>query len=711
MLQAAQNTGSLLQILQTIFSNSGISSAAGAALPSLIAFGGGKSIFLATMPSIGANFSSALSAVDSAQRVLMRAEDGKPATIFVGDRYPIDLGLLSSDLTATPSTALTNSLLSGLSLPRTDYDVGTGPVSVAIGNFNSLTNTYPDLAVANQSSGTISILLGTGAGAFATQTVITLPAVTTSGGTINPSPSGIVAADFNNDGYTDLAVTDQANNRVLIFLGNGDGTFQPPVAYTTGSNPVALVAQDFTTDGALDLAVVNQGDGNTASTVSVLLGNLVNGVANGTFAAKTDYAVGVSPSAITTAVFNTGGFTGLAVTNKADNTVSILLGQGTNGLANGTFGAQTTYATGSGPAGIATADFNGDGNPDLAITNSTASPPSVSILLGSANGNGTFQTQTTYATGATPEGIAAATFAGSTVDLAVADEGAENVDILIGNGDGTFTAPISLPVGNSPVALAAGDLIGSGSIDLATVNNASNTVSVTLNTLASSEGATEGSIQTGYPSAQYEDLGLKIKATPRLHQNNEVTLQLQFDIKSLTGTDINGIPILSNRSIEQTVRLRENETSILSGIMQNNKIVSDSGLPWTSSEPGIGYLTGEVTTNIQETELLILVTPRALHLPPHDVPALYAGPGEPSTVPAGPIGGPPAGAAPFRPPEGGRGPGFGGGRPGQAPGTENPPAEQPQSQPAQQPPEQPQQQPERQQQPQERQQPQTEQQQ
>ena len=101
--------------------------------------------------------------------------------------------------------------------------------------------------------------------------------------------------------------------------------------------------------------------------------------------------------------------------------------------------------------------------------------------------------------------------------LAVADESADNVDILIGNGDGTFNAPISLPTGNSPVALAAADLIGTGSIDLVTANNASNTVTVTLNTLASSTVQPKASIQTGYPSAQYEDLGLKVKATPRLH--------------------------------------------------------------------------------------------------------------------------------------------------------------------------------------------------
>jgi general secretion pathway protein D len=157
-------------------------------------------------------------------------------------------------------------------------------------------------------------------------------------------------------------------------------------------------------------------------------------------------------------------------------------------------------------------------------------------------------------------------------------------------------------------------------------------VTVTLNTLQSS--STAPGAQIAYPSADYVDLGLKVKATPHLHADDEVTLQLEFDIKSLTGSDVNGIPILSNRNIEQTIRLHEDETSVLSGIIQKNQTGSVSGLPWISTAPGIGYLTGEDTTNEQDTEILILVTPRALRLPPHDVPAIYAGRGEPSTPPS-----------------------------------------------------------------------------
>jgi type II secretory pathway component GspD/PulD (secretin) len=715
-LQAAQNSGDLIPILQSIFGGSAVSSASGTALPALIAFGGGKTIFLATMPGVSANFGTALNSVHSAQRVLLRAQDGKPATFFVGDRYPIDLGLLSSDLGSTSSAlaSLASALASGLTLPSTNYPTGKGPVSVAIADFNG--DGKPDLAIANQTDGTISIFEGNGDGTFTLPSSTTcsaapatfpgciqLPPVVSGTTSTNASPSALATGAFvhNNDATTttiqDIAVTDQANNRVLILIGNGDGTFKAPVSYPTGVAPDALMAEDFDGDGDPDLAVVNQGDGVTNSTVSVLLGNkpTPGGGQDGTFAAKADYNVGIAPSAIATGTFVTNGFTSLVVTNKGSSSVSILLGQTTGTIPNGTFlppalPLAPTYTTGASPAGVAVGDFNGDGKQDLAVTYATdSSSNSVSILLG--NGDGSFGTAKGFPAGSGPVGIVAAPFAGTNTDLAVADESGNNLDVLIGNGDGTFNTPISLPTQNSPVAVAAADLNGDSTIDLVSANNASNSVTVILNTLQSSALTNPSSAQTGYPSAQYEDLGLKVKATPRLHGNDEVTLQLQFDIKNLAGASINGIPILSNRQIEQTIRLRENETSVLTGLIQTSSIRTASGLPWLLTEPGIGLLTGEDTANIQQSELLILVTPRALRFPARNAPAIYAGRGEPSTPPSGPAPGAPQPVpvgVPNQPPQGGRAPFGGAGQPGQAPG----PVVQP-PQPAPQQPEQQQQEP------------------
>jgi Flp pilus assembly secretin CpaC len=628
-LQAAQNSGTLIQILQNIFGNSSALGAAagglGAVVPPLIAFGGGKTIFLATLPGASANFSQTLSTVRSARRILLRAQDGKAATFFVGDRFPISLALLSSSLTSS-TTAIAAGILSGL-LPRADYATGNSPVSVATADFNK--DGHQDLVAANHGDGTISIFLGSGNGTFGTPATIK----------VGTAPSAVAVGDFNNDGNMDIAVTDSGAgvNQVAILLGDGQGNFAAPVTYATGTDPVALVAQDFDGDGQPDLAIVNQGDGTTPSTVSILLGNKTGGAQNGTFGAKTDYPVGIAPVAIASADFNADGFADLAVTNNSDNTVSILLGS-----SNGTFGAKTDYPTGNGPEGVAIADFNRDGRPDLAVAYQTdTSGNSVSILLG--NSNGTFGAATDFPAGSGPVGIVAADFTGDgNPDLAVADDTGNQVSILVGSGDGTFTSPVILPTGNAPVAVAAADLNGDATLDLIAANESSNSVTVTLNTLQSLNPSSSSS-QSAYPSSEYVDLGLKLKATPRLHGGDEVTLHLEFNISALAGSAVNGIPILSNRSIDQTLRLRENETSVLSGIIQSSEIRSISGLPWTSTAPGVGYLTGENTDNSQQTETFIIITPRALRLPPHNLRAIYAGRGEPSS--------PPAPSAPPQPPQ------------------------------------------------------------
>ena len=128
-LQQAQSSGTLLQALQGIFgSQNPLASLGGAAaaIPPLIAFGGGDTLFLATLPGASATFAKTLSMVQRAQRVLLRVEDGRPATFFVGEHYPITLALLSASL-ASPTSQLSAASLTGAvelpanGLPRRAY--------------------------------------------------------------------------------------------------------------------------------------------------------------------------------------------------------------------------------------------------------------------------------------------------------------------------------------------------------------------------------------------------------------------------------------------------------------------------------------------------------------------------------------------------------------------------------------------------------------
>ncbi|MGB2589436.1 MAG: hypothetical protein WAJ96_02215, partial [Candidatus Acidiferrum sp.] len=166
-LQAAQDASTLATLLASIFGNGGTAASASSSLSSLIPplalLGGGKSTFLLTLPAVAAQFSDALTLVHSGNQVLLRAQDGKPATFFVGDRYPITLSLLSASLgTSTPTTSV--GAVSGSILPSTSYNVGVGPVALTAADFRDVG--LLDLAVVNEIDNTLTILQNQGTGTF-----------------------------------------------------------------------------------------------------------------------------------------------------------------------------------------------------------------------------------------------------------------------------------------------------------------------------------------------------------------------------------------------------------------------------------------------------------------------------------------------------------------------------------------------------------------
>ncbi|MGB6430313.1 MAG: FG-GAP-like repeat-containing protein [Candidatus Acidiferrales bacterium] len=603
-ISQAESNGTLLQTIESIFTGLGLISATGGAsavLPALLAFGGGKSIFFAPLPSASANFSETISHVRSAQRLLLRAEDGQKVSFFSGARYPVSLANLSANQSVSP-TSLGTGILTG-TLPTTEYATGTDPVAVIAADFNG--DGYPDIASTNQSADTVSILLNSTDGSFATH--VDYPAGT--------GPAGLATADFNGDGKPDLAVADFTGNTVSILLGNGDGTFQTPITFPAGTGPVAVATGVFNNaSGHVDLAVVNQ----TAGTVSIFPGN-----GDGTFGTKTDYPVGTSPSGIAVADFNGDGNLDLAVSNQGSNTVSVLLGNG-----DGTFQAKTDYTVGAAPSAVVSADFNLDGHPDLAVSNQTDG--TVSILLGL--GNGTFGFQTTFAANADPTSLVTSDFNNDgRPDLAVSNASANSISILLGNGDGTFVAPLSFGTSSSPVALAAADFNGNDLIDVAAASSSANAVTVVTNSTTALGSANSSFVP--YPSASYVDLGLGVHATPHINDAGEVTLDLQFEISSLAGESINDIPVISNRSVEQTVRVRENQTSIISGIVQSSEMGAITGWPWVAQPDAASALASNHNQQNSETDLLILVTPREVRLAEHPEHSIYAGAGEPGGAP------------------------------------------------------------------------------
>lgn len=279
-------------------------------------------------------------------------------------------------------------------------------------------------------------------------------------------PNAVIAADLNNDGKLDLVVSDGKNSVISVFLGNGDGTFQPRVTYPVAKAPLSLATGDFNGDGKLDLAV------STGGYVSILLGN-----SDGTFQKHKDFLTGgLQGVGLTTGDFNRDGKLDLAVALSIGAKVAILLGNGDGTLQN-----PVLYTAGSDRAGaIVTGDFNGDGNLDLAV--SIFSDNAVAVLLG--NGDGTFQTSVEYPATLGVEGLVTGDFNGDgKLDLAVrnyAERPSASISILLGNGDGTFQAHLDYPVRNYAGALAAADLNADGKLDLIAPNTHGSTVATLL---------------------------------------------------------------------------------------------------------------------------------------------------------------------------------------------------------------------------------------
>ena len=305
---------------------------------------------------------------------------------------------------------------------------------------------------------------------------VTIPALPIS------EPLGITAADFNEDGKPDLALT--ANDRVYTFLGNGDGTFAPaagspmPVPsppYDDFASPYVgpIAAGDFNHSGHLGLAV---GEFQNEAAVILL------GQGDGTFATSSAAfanALGMPISEITPADFNADGDLDLAITNQISGVSPVVLGYG-----KGAFSAAGNLYTSGFPAGVAVGDFNADGKLDAAVAGgASAQYPGSGVSVSLGNGDGTF-TQASgspIALGQSLSAILAADFNGDgKLDLAATDSGGNAVIILLGNGDGTFGAPTTILAGNSPYAIVAGDFNNDGKVDLAVANYGAGTITLLL---------------------------------------------------------------------------------------------------------------------------------------------------------------------------------------------------------------------------------------
>jgi hypothetical protein len=272
----------------------------------------------------------------------------------------------------------------------------------------------PDLLTVHALRNEVGVRLGSSASGLGALTTYSTGAAS--------APSALVVVDVNGDGLLDVLTANVQSNAIGVLRGTGTGNFEPVRTYTTGpqSGPLRLVVADVTGDGRLDLLTANS----TTNAVGILVGS-----PSGDFGPVTVYAAGPasSPFDVAVADVNGDGRLDVVTANAGSHTVGVLLGTGT-----GSLGPVRTYSTGVGsqPRRLAVADVNGDGQLDVVTANT--GDATAGVLLGT--GTGSLGTVLAYSAGPAcyPQGIAVADVNGDgKPDLLTANSGSNTAGVLL----------------------------------------------------------------------------------------------------------------------------------------------------------------------------------------------------------------------------------------------------------------------------------------
>jgi len=349
---------------------------------------------------------------------------------------------------------------SGLtSVGTIDPVTGQTVIALATGHFSNVGN--QDIAALETGGGAATLLISVGNGDGTFQAPVTYSSTTFG---FDPTSVGMAAADFNGDGYTDLVII-ASNGEIAVILAAGDAAGDMniaqaqliPVSYT----PIAVATGDFNGDGNQDFAVIG------SNSVTAYYGT---GSTPANFPAAGSWSSTSSTSSFTgiaVANFDQGIHAEIAVSDNSGPDVAVYLWNG----AVGTFGSAQTYPVGISATAIASGDVDGDGFPDLAVVSNLDSTVDVLINIGTTQdgGAGTFGLATSYGVATQPAAITMADFnQDGYADIAVSGTGTGlggGTTILLGSSIGAMGGETSLPTALGQ-AIASADFNGDGNPDL-----------------------------------------------------------------------------------------------------------------------------------------------------------------------------------------------------------------------------------------------------
>jgi FG-GAP-like repeat/IPT/TIG domain/Ig-like domain CHU_C associated len=363
-----------------------------------------------------------------------------------------------------------------------DFAAGTLSLFIVSGDLDG--DGKSDLVTANFNANTISIFRNTSTlGVIDATSLAAKVDVATA-----TNPRSIAIGDINGDGKLDLAVANFGSNSVSVFRNtstSGSITFAAKVDFATGLSPRGVNIGDFDGDGKPDLAIAHGGN----PFMSVLRNISTTGSIS--FQPKVDFALagGQSSTFINSGDFDGDGKLDIAVVNYGPSTISVFRNTATSGAIDASsFTAKVDFTTGGGPFSLAIGDLDGDSKPDLVVANYSGNND-ISVLRNTgSSGNISFATKVDFALGVSPISANIGDMDGDgKLDLISTNYSTNEISILRNISTSgsisvsSFDAKVSLYSGTGPRFACITDLDGDGKNDMCVANETDNSITVTHN--------------------------------------------------------------------------------------------------------------------------------------------------------------------------------------------------------------------------------------